>query len=241
MRHVSRLMLAAAASTTLPLVTGCLATQSQLKHSSDMQAAQLTQTRTELANESAARAASDSALAQQLGMVRGDVQQLRTDLANMKSEFGAKITAMEDGLHFAMPVTFAYDDASVKQENQSQLDRFAKIAQHYYPGSKITIEGFADPAGTATYNRDLSLRRANAVRSYLVAQGLNTNEVATVGYGKTRLVNPGAKRDMPGAEANRRVVFVIESRGERSVAMAGQQDQQDQKDPQDQKNPQDQK
>ena len=102
MRHISRLMLAAAASTTLPLVTGCLATQSQLKHASDMQSAQLSQTRTDLANEQAARAASDSALAQQLGMVRGDVQQLRTDLETMKKDFGAKIVAMEDGLHFAM-------------------------------------------------------------------------------------------------------------------------------------------
>jgi outer membrane protein OmpA-like peptidoglycan-associated protein len=220
MRHVTRLVLAATASAIVPLTTGCLATQSQLKHASDMQSAQLAQTRSDLASERAQRAASDSALAQQLGMVQGDVQQLRADLDNMKKDFGAKITAMEDGLHFAMPVNFAYDDAGIRQEDQAQLDRFSKVAQKYYPGSKITIEGFADPAGTVRYNQQLSLRRANAVKSYLVAAGLTTNDLATIGYGKTRLVVPGASHDMPGAEANRRVTFVIESRGEKSVAMA---------------------
>lgn len=220
MHYLSRLMLAATAGVTVPFMTGCLATQSQLKHASDMQSAQLAQTRNDLASERAQRAASDSALAQQLGMVQGDVQQLRTDLENMKKDFGAKITAMEDGLHFAMPVNFAFDDAGIRQDDQAQLDRFSKVAQKYYPGSKITIEGFADPAGTARYNQQLSLRRANAVKAYLVAAGLTTNELSTVGYGKSRLVNPGASHDMPGAEANRRVTFVIESRGEQSVAMA---------------------
>src|SRR3954466_5249360 len=149
MHHVTRLLLAASAST---LVTGCLATQSQLKHASDLQGSQLAQARTDLASERAERAATDSALAQQLGMVRGDVQALRSDLNSMRTEFGAKITAMEDGLHFALPVTFNYDDASLNTENQPAIARFTKIAQSYYPGSKVTVEGFADPAGTARYN-----------------------------------------------------------------------------------------
>lgn len=220
MRHLTRLMFAAGASVVVPFTTGCLATQSQLKHASDQQSAQLAQTRSDLTSERAERAASDSALAQQLGMVRGDVQQLRTDLESMRKEFNAKIVAMEDGLHFAMPVNFAFDDAQVRQQDEAQLARFAKVAGKYYPGSKITIEGFTDPAGGARYNQELSLRRANAVRAYLVAQGLSTNELQTIGYGKTRPVTPGASRDMPGAESNRRVVFVIESHSEKSVAMA---------------------
>ncbi len=220
MRYVNRLMLAGAASVSVPLTTGCLATQSQLKHASDMQSAQLAQTRTDLTNERTERAASDSALAQQLGIVRGDVTQLRNDLQAMRTEFNAKIVAMEDGLHFAMPVNFAYDDAAIRPQDQPQLERFAKIAEKYYPGSKITVEGFTDPAGTVRYNQELSLRRANSVRAYLVEKGLGTSEIQSIGYGKTRLVTPGASRDMPGAELNRRVVFVIESRGEKSVAMA---------------------
>jgi peptidoglycan-associated lipoprotein len=201
-------------------LTGCLATQSQLKHASDQQSAQLAQANAALASERAERAASDSALGAQLGIVRGDVQALRNDLTTMRTEFGAKITAMEDGLHFALPVTFAFNDASVRDENSASLQRFAKIAQSYYPGSKITVEGFADPAGTTRYNLNLSKRRAESVRQYLVAQGLTTNDINAVGYGETRLVTPGASKDAPGAELNRRVVFVIESAGQKSMALA---------------------
>jgi peptidoglycan-associated lipoprotein len=216
MRHFSAPLLALAAGS---LLTGCLATQSQLKHASDLQAEQLARANTALANERAERAASDSALAQQLGVVQGDVQALRTDLQNMRSEFGAKITAMEDGLHFAFPVNFDYDMATVRDQDHAALDRFASVVQKFYPGSKVTIEGFADPAGTARYNLGLSARRAAAVKQYLVAQGLTGNELGVVGYGETRLVAPGAARNQPGAELNRRVVFVIESKPQTSVAM----------------------
>jgi peptidoglycan-associated lipoprotein len=90
----------------------------------------------------------------------------------------------------------------------------------YYPGSKITVEGFADPAGSTRYNMDLSKRRADAVAGYLNGKGMNTANLRTIGYGETRLVNTGAERDQPGAEQNRRVVFVIETKGEGAVALA---------------------
>jgi outer membrane protein OmpA-like peptidoglycan-associated protein len=215
MRRLIGASLAMVASTAL---TGCLATQSQLKHASDNQSVALAQANAALTGERAERAASDSALAQQLGVVRGDVQALRTDITAMRSEFGAKITAMEDGLHFALPVTFDFNAAAIRETNQPALARFAHIAQSYYAGSKITVEGFADPAGTTKYNAALSKRRADAVRQYLVAQGLS--DVSAVGYGESRLVTPGASGDQPGAELNRRVVFVIESAGQRTVASA---------------------
>lgn len=218
MRYLTGSLLAVATSTML---TGCLATQSQLKHSSDMQSQQLAQTNAALSSERTERAASDSALAQQLGMIRGDVTQLRSDLQSMRQEFSAKIAMMEDGLHFAFPVNFAYDDATVRTEDQAALQRFSNVVQKYYPGAKVTIEGFADPAGSARYNLALSKRRAESVKTYLTSNGLTGNELGVVGYGATRQVAQGAKKDMPGAELNRRVVFVIESKGQASnVAMA---------------------
>lgn len=217
MRHLTGTLLAVTASAML---TGCLATQSQLKHASDYQTARLAETNAALASERTERAASDSALAQQLGMVRGDVTALRNELQAMRTEFNAKITAMEDGLHFAFPVNFAFNDANVRTQDEASLARFTKVVQTYYPGSKVTIEGFADPAGSASYNAALSLRRARAVRDYLVRTGLTANELGVIGYGETRQVTPGASGDQPGAELNRRVVFVIESRGQKSVAMA---------------------
>ena len=207
-----------------PLLTGCLATKGALQRAKDEQAAALAQTNTTLTaaleSERQTRAASDSALSQQLGIVRGDVQQLRSELQTMKTEFGAKISMLEDGLHFMMPVNFAFNDASVKETDRGALTRFANIVTKYYPGSKITIEGFADPAGSARYNLDLSARRASAVRDYLRSSGLASNELNAIGYGETRLVAPGASHDQPGAELNRRVVFVVETAAQRSVALA---------------------
>jgi peptidoglycan-associated lipoprotein len=175
-----------------------------------------------LANERAQRIATDSSLAQELGVTRADLQALRTDLQSMRSDFGAKIAAVESGMQFMMPVNFAFDDAAVRDTDHVVLDRFAKVVQKYYPTSKVTIEGFADPAGGDRYNVALSSRRADAVKQYLVSQGLTDAQLATIGYGKTRLVAPGASRDQPGAELNRRVVFVIETKSEQSVATTGQ-------------------
>jgi len=158
-----------------------------------------------VSTERMARMAADSGLTV-------DIASLHKDLDSLRTEFGAKITALETGLQFDMPVHFAFDDATVRDEDHASLDRFAKIAQKYYPGSLITVEGFADPAGSKSYNVKLSTRRADAVKDYLTSQGLN-NEVKTVGYGKTRLVTPNAWGSEPGAELNRRVVFVIETSG----------------------------
>lgn len=163
--------------------------------------------RGEIATERTERTSADDAL-------RADITSLRGELQTMRTEFGAKITAMEEGLKFALPVNFAYDDASVREQDQAALQRFAQIAQKYYPGSQITVEGFADPAGSARYNLALSQRRAESVRAFLESNGMSGAPLKAVGYGETRQVAPGAERDEPGAEQNRRVVFVIETNGE---------------------------
>src|SRR5512146_1065528 len=222
MRLHSGSMLASIA--TVALLSGC-ATTGALRRATEQTNASLAQQKTALDNERAERVASDSSLRQDLGMVRGDVQALRTELQQMKTDLGAKITAMEDGLKFDMPVNFAFNDATVRQQDYTTLDRFAHVVSTYYPQSKVTIEGFADPAGSSRYNAALSKRRANAVRDYLTAKGLTTDQLATVGYGESRLVTPRAWGDQPGAELNRRVVFVIETAGQSSVALAQPQEQ----------------
>lgn len=170
-----------------------------------------TQISSQVASERQERMAADEA-------IRGEIAALRTELEAMRTEFGAKITALEDGMKFAVPVNFAFDDASVRDQDRAALERFAQVARKYYPNATITVEGFADPSGSARYNQTLSERRAESVKSYLVAQGLSDAQLHAVGYGETRLVNPGAVRDDAGAEANRRVVFVIEGVGQNVVA-----------------------
>jgi outer membrane protein OmpA-like peptidoglycan-associated protein len=142
---------------------------------------------------------------------RAEIASLRTDLGALRTEFGAKITEISQGLQFAFPVHFAYNDATVRTEDAAALDRFANVVSKHYNGAKVTVEGFADPAGSSRYNVALSQRRAEAVKAYVSSKGLDASLINTVGYGETRQVSRGAYGDQPGAELNRRVVFVIES------------------------------
>jgi hypothetical protein len=102
-----------------------------------------------------------------------------------------------------------------------------RVSRGKKPSGHLDLGGrglaFADPAGGAKYNVDLSKRRADAVKTYL-ASNLG-GDIRTIGYGKTRLVVPNASGDQPGADQNRRVVFVIESAQAQAsgVAMTAQQ------------------
>ena len=172
--------------------------------------------------ERLARVDGDSANARDIAAVRTDVQGLRGDLRALRTEFGARITAMENSVKFDMPVHFAYDNAAVRTDDEAALARFASVVQKYYGGSTITVEGFADNAGTERYNLALSQRRAAAVRDYLVGHGLEQAQLKAVGYGKARQVRPGAAGDAPGAELNRRVVFVVDAAGASAVTAMAQ-------------------
>ena len=134
--------------------------------------------RNEVSTERSARVAGDSSITNtmnteftnvkgEISTLKTDVAALRTDLTALRTEFGAKITAMENGMKFAFPVTFAYDDATVRDEDRASLDRFVQVVNKYYGGSMITVEGFADPAGSTSYNRALSQRRAESVSGYI--------------------------------------------------------------------------
>ncbi len=168
----------------------------------------LEEQRQAVASERTARLAGDSA--QQANMQR-EVASLRTDLQGLRSEFDVKIKQVAEGLQFAVPVHFAFNDANVRPEDSAALDRFASVVAKHYPGSQVTVEGFADPAGSARYNLALSKRRADAVKGYVTQKGVDASLVNSVGYGETRLVKRGAAKDAAGAELNRRVVFVIET------------------------------
>lgn len=154
-----------------------------------------------------------SAVKSEVSTLKTDVAALRRDLTALRDEFGAKITAMENGMKFAFPVTFAFDDATVREQDRASLDRFAQVVNKYYGGSVVTVEGHADPAGSRAYNLALSKRRAESVAAYLTMAGLTGVDLRSVGVGEDRQVVKGAERDDPGAQTNRRVVFVVESAG----------------------------
>lgn len=154
----------------------------------------------------------DARLAGLIGGVQGDVVQLRSDLRTLEQEFGVKVEELETALRFNVPVHFEFDRAEVPSSGREVLDRFGGVAARYYPDARITVEGFTDPAGSAAYNLRLGARRAQAVKDYLVAQGLPESRIRTVSYGKSaeRLVVPGAHGPGTAGWENRRVVLVID-------------------------------
>lgn len=84
-------------------------------------------------------------------------------------------------------VRFALDEYNVDESDKALLGRQAAWLQRY-PAVRVSIEGHADERGTREYNLALGARRANAVKEYLVSQGVSTGRVETVSYGKERPV-----------------------------------------------------
>lgn len=141
---------------------------------------------------------------------------LADELASLAEDFDARVEEMETALRFDVPVYFGFDEDEVVPEYRAFLDRFAQVVTEYYPGSTVTAEGFTDPVGSEEYNLALGLRRAEAVREYLVDYaGISGDRVRAVSYGEAsdRLVSPNGHG--PGAEGweNRRVALVIDHGG----------------------------
>lgn len=175
---------------------------------------EMTATRSEISTERTERLRADSILGADLAGLRTE---LKKELADLRTEFDARIVAAANGMKVMLPVNFAFDDAMVKDSDRAALERFSRIANKYYPGAVITIEGFADPAGSPSYNQRLSLARAENVKRELATRGVDAAMIRTMGFGSMRQVVPGAQKDDPGADRNRRVVFVIESAEARTV------------------------
>jgi outer membrane protein OmpA-like peptidoglycan-associated protein len=109
-------------------------------------------------------------------------------------------------------VLFDAGTATLKAGATTAVDRLAQFMRDY-PERSIRIEGHTDSAGSDESNRNLSERRAQAVREALVARGLEAQRIATLGYGEAR---PIANNDTPGGrQQNRRVEIVVsDARGE---------------------------
>lgn len=103
-------------------------------------------------------------------------------------------------------IFFDLNSGDLRPPAQHTLQMLAAWMAEYSDGT-ITIEGHADEPGTREYNLALAERRANSVRDYLIAAGVNGNRLATISYGKER---PAVLGSIEEAWAqNRRSVFVV--------------------------------
>lgn len=104
-------------------------------------------------------------------------------------------------------IHFATDSAKLDTASFETLDRIAAAAKAC-PGVRIAIEGHTDTEGRSEYNQRLSVRRAQAVVSYLVKAGAERKQFVAVGYGPTK---PAAPNDTEENMAkNRRIEFSIQ-------------------------------
>ena len=90
------------------------------------------------------------------------------------------------GNRLNMPVIyFAYDSDVLVPSETANLDKIARYMSDK-PTLGLVIEGHCDQRGTEEYNRALGERRANAIRAYLVRQGVADAKIKTVSYGEDK-------------------------------------------------------
>ena len=88
-------------------------------------------------------------------------------------------------------IFFGYDRYDLTPEARGVLDAQAQWLMQY-SNLSITVEGHADERGTREYNLALGDRRANSVKSYLIALGVDPRRVNVISYGKERPAVPGS-------------------------------------------------
>jgi OOP family OmpA-OmpF porin len=107
---------------------------------------------------------------------------------------------------FAADVLFDFDKAVIKPDGRSKLDDLANKMRSINLEVVIAI-GHADSVGSDAYNQSLSVRRAEAVKAYLVSKGLEGNRVYTEGKGEKQPVADNKTAD--GRAKNRRTEIEV--------------------------------
>ena len=103
-------------------------------------------------------------------------------------------------------VLFDTGQYTLKPDTKISLAKVSGILQAY-PGLKLQVEGYTDSVGGADFNQKLSENRASAVRNFLVAQGVQMNNIEATGYGQR---DPVADNGTAAGRAqNRRVQLVV--------------------------------
>jgi len=101
---------------------------------------------------------------------------------------------------------FPSDGSMLEQDQVRKLGEMSGALLRVGIGG-VSVEGHADSTGQATYNQQLSLRRAEAVKTALVAGGMREDAVQAVGWGDTRPIESNATA--AGRKENRRVVVIV--------------------------------
>lgn len=112
----------------------------------------------------------------------------------------------KDKPNIDLEITFDYNSANISAKSLGSVQALGRaLTSPDLKGSTFVVAGHTDAAGGEGYNQDLSERRADSIKRYLVDKyGIAATDLVTVGYGKSKLKDPA----QPMAEVNRRVQVV---------------------------------
>ena len=105
-------------------------------------------------------------------------------------------------------VLFASGKSELLPAAQAKLNDVANALSKQDPDSKIVVEGHTDSQGPASFNQDLSQKRAESVRGYLISHGIASDRITAQGFGPQRPVADNATAE--GRADNRRVEIVVQ-------------------------------
>jgi outer membrane protein OmpA-like peptidoglycan-associated protein len=103
-------------------------------------------------------------------------------------------------------VLFASGKSDLLPAAQLKLNEVAKALTEQDPESKMVVEGYTDSQGTDASNQELSQKRAQSVRDYLVSRGIAADRVTSEGFGPNK---PIADNKSPEGRANNRRVEIV--------------------------------
>ena len=103
---------------------------------------------------------------------------------------------------------FDFDKDNIKDAAKPRLDEVANRVRSLQDVEAVTIVGHTDSVGSEAYNEQLSMRRANAVKNYLLEQGVDPSLVSTSGMGESQPVADNSTD--AGRAQNRRVEITIQ-------------------------------
>jgi outer membrane protein OmpA-like peptidoglycan-associated protein len=106
-------------------------------------------------------------------------------------------------------VFFDFNSSELKSSSYPELNRAVKLMKAV-PTMQVEIAGYTDSVGSVEFNKSLSERRANAVKDYLVKNGIAKKRVAAKGYGEESPIADNGTDE--GRAENRRVEFVVLSK-----------------------------
>jgi outer membrane protein OmpA-like peptidoglycan-associated protein len=164
--------------------------------------AQAAQAEAAAANARAAQVAAEHSAQQATNQTEEMRERLRQQLNNvLQTQETARglIVNMSD-------VLFATAQFNLKPEAREKLAKVSGILLSY-PGLAVQVEGYTDNVGGDQYNLTLSQQRGDAVRDYLISQGVGAANITATGYGKTNPIADNATA--AGRAQNRRVNLVV--------------------------------